>query len=286
MQFNGEIQNSFYRAKLKGAKFFSIGSSFLGRKILCCHVGSLKGPQILIQGAIHAREYITTLLINRQIEYMLSRKNNINLSIGGIYFIPMSNPDGVDIVFNGTENINCELVKERVNAILESSPKELFKANANLVDLNVNFNADWGKGKFNVNKPASENYVGECFESERETRALVNFVNKIKPALTISYHSKGEVIYYKYKTEKQTLKNAQILARVASLVTGYKTASQGASSGGFKDYAMEKLNIPSLTIEVGSDDLTHPLTKKQLPTILQQNLKLPLVMLEKVLAMC
>ena len=94
------------------------------------------------------------------------------------------------------------------------------------------------------------------------------------------------VIYYKYKTEKQTLKNAQELANLASLITGYKTASQGSSSGGFKDYAMEKLNIPSLTIEVGSDELKHPLTKKQLPIILQQNLKLPLAMLEKVFAMC
>lgn len=286
MQFNGEIQNSFYRVKLKGAKFFSIGSSFLGREILCCHIGSKSGPQILIQGAIHAREYITTLLINRQIEYLLNHQNNINLSVGGIYFVPMSNPDGVDIVFNGTQNISCALVKERLNAILENSPKELYKANANLVDLNVNFNADWGKGKLNVTKPAPENYIGASFESERETRALVNFVKKIKPALTISYHSKGEVIYYKYKAEKQTLKNAHALANLASLITGYKTANQGSSSGGFKDYAMEKLSIPSLTIEVGSDELTHPLTKKNLPKIMQQNLKLPLAMLEKVLAMC
>jgi len=288
MQYNSEIQNSFYRANVKGAKFFSIGKSFLGRDILCCHIGSYSGQQILVHGAIHAREYITTLLINRQIEFLLEREKhgNLDLQVGGIYLIPMVNPDGVDIVFNGTENINCNYLKNRVNVIINKTDKSLFKANANLVDLNVNFDADWGKGKKNIKTPSSENFIGNKCESEKETQALVNFVKKIKPSATISYHSKGEVIYYKFKSDVKTLSDAKILARVAKNLTGYKIVSQGSSSGGFKDYCMEKLNIPSLTIEVGNDELRHPLTKKQLPLILQQNLKLPLRMLEKVLSMC
>lgn len=287
MQYNSEIQNSFYRAKLKGAKFFSIGKSFLGRDILCCHIGSTNGPQVLVHGAIHAREYITTLLINRQIEFLLERKKrgNLNLQVGGIYFVPMVNPDGVDIVFNGTKNIECDFIRERIENILKTTNKKLFKANANLVDLNVNFNAKWGEGKKNVLVPSSENFIGYKSESERETKALVSFVKKIKPSATISYHSKGEVIYYKFKSSEKTLKLARDLARVAKSLTGYKIVSQGSSSGGFKDFCMESLNIPSLTIEVGSDELTHPLTKKELPFILQQNLKLPIRMLEKVLSM-
>lgn len=288
MQYNGEIQNSFYRVKLKGVKFFSIGKSFLERDILCCHVGSFSGPQILIHGSIHAREYITTLLINRQIEFLIDKlkHGNLDLQVAGVYFIPMVNPDGVDIVFNGTKNVKCEFVKERINNILENVDKSLFKANANLVDLNVNFNANWGGGKLNKTEPSSENFIGETFESERETRALINFTKKINPAFTISYHSKGEVIYYKFKSSEKTLKQAKELAKLASELTGYKIASQGSSSGGYKDYCMQKLNIPSLTLEVGSDELTHPLTKKDLPKILKQNIKLPLCILEKVLSMC
>ncbi len=288
MQYNSEIQNSFYRVKLKGAKFFSIGKSFLERDILCCHVGAFTGPQILIHGSIHAREYITTLLINRQIEFLIDKvkRGNLNLQVGGIYFIPMVNPDGVDIVFNGTKNITCEFVKQRINKILENVDKTLFKANANLVDLNVNFNADWGAGKLNRNVPASENYIGSTYESERETRVLKNFTEKIKPSATISYHSKGEVIYYKFKSSEKTIKQSRELAKLVSELTGYKIANQGSSSGGYKDYCMQKLNIPSLTLEVGSDELNHPLTKKDLPKILQQNIKLPLSILEKVLSMC
>ncbi len=287
MQYNSEIQNSFYRAKLKGAKFFSIGKSFLGRDILCCHIGSMQGKQILVHGAIHAREYITTLLINRQIEYLLAKqkRGNLDLQVGGIYFIPMVNPDGVDIVFNGAENINCKLIKERVNKILEKSNKQLFKANANLVDINVNFDAKWGEGKHNKTVEGTENYIGAFCESENETKVLKTFTQKIKPSATVSYHSKGEVIYYKFKSDSLTLKEARSLAKLASAVTGYKIVSQGSSSGGFKDYCMEKLSIPSLTIEVGRDDLTHPLSKKDLPHILQQNLKLPLRILEKVLSL-
>ena len=86
-------------------------------------------------------------------------------------------------------------------------------------------------------------------------------------------------------TPPPSWREARSLAKLASAVTGYKIVSQGSSSGGFKDYCMEKLSIPSLTIEVGRDDLTHPLSKKDLPHILQQNLKLPLRILEKVLSL-
>ena len=43
------------------------------------------------------------------------------------------------------------------------------------------------------------------------------------------------------------------------------------SSGGFKDYCVSKLKIPSITIEVGNDCLNHPITKEHLPEIYLRN---------------
>ena len=96
---------------------------------------------------------------------------------GCVYFIPLVNPDGVEIVEKG---------------------KPLYKANAREVDLNVNFDADWGKGKYNQKFKGDANFIGEKPFSEPETIALKEFTLKVKPDMTFSYHSKGEEIYYSF----------------------------------------------------------------------------------------
>ena len=40
------------------------------------------------------------------------------------------------------------------------------------------------------------------------------------------------------------------------------------SCGGLKDYCVSQLNIPSITIEVGSDKLTHPITERNIRKII------------------
>jgi len=42
---------------------------------------------------------------------------------------------------------------------------------------------------------------------------------------------------------------------------------ENVSCGGYKDYCVSKLKIPSLTIEVGSDNLLHPIDEKHLDEI-------------------
>ena len=50
-----------------------------------------------------------------------------------------------------------------------------WKANANAVDMNVNFDAGWGKGVQNVFCPAPANFVGYYPNSEREVRSIIDF---------------------------------------------------------------------------------------------------------------
>lgn len=218
-----------------------IGYSGLNEEIYYFAVKKTNFPVVICQYAIHAREYITSYLA------LLDIKNFIkNGKVGTVYFIPAVNPDGIRICQNG---------------------KPLYKANAFGVDLNVNFDALWGTGKFNVRKSGEENYIGKHPFSESESVAIRDFTLKVKPNGTLSFHSKGEVIYYGFNgIEKEHKKIAQTLSKS----TGYKIEVASDSAGGYKDWCIEKLKIPAFTIEVGSDELSHPIGKEYLPTIYEK----------------
>lgn len=222
----------------KGEKFI-IGRSVENRPIYCFKVQKTIKPIVIMQYAIHAREYITTYLALRQIEDFI-----LNGRKGTVYFIPAMNPDGI---------------------VISQTSKPLYKANANGVDLNVNFDARWGQGEKNVKFRGDENYIGEYPFSEPETKVLRDFTLQVKPSLTISYHSKGEEIYYSQKDYK--------LARKLSKATGYKIKQTLSSAGGYKDWCVEKLNISAFTIEVGKDDLSHPIIKEHIRDIYDKNKK-------------
>lgn len=218
-----EVKN-FYNA-YQGKKCV-IGYSFLGREIFAMHTGKDTGRQIISTYAIHGREYITARLALKHI--------NTGTGDNGCWTIPLVNPDGA-------------IISQKVNA--------LWKANARGVDLNCNFDAGWGSGKLNTKVQGSENCIGAYPFSESETAALRDFTLRIRPYTTLSFHTKGEEIYWEYGGCGDE-RGAQILASV----TGYKPKIIYGSAGGYKDWCIEKLHIPAYTIECGSDSLTHPIT--------------------------
>ena len=260
-----------------GIELFNIGKSTLGKNILATHLGFYSGPQIIIQGGIHAREYITTLLMVEQVKYL--KKTN-GITQGGIYFVFLTNPDGTEIVLDGLKNIPCEITKQYLTLANKGDDFSQFKANVNLVDLNTNFDADWGSGNQNVKCPNPQNFIGFYPNSEREVNNLINFTNKNKPSLTISYHSKGEVIYYGFTGESQTdLIRDKMIGEQLSLLTGYPLLATENSSGGYKDWCIRYLQIPSYTIEVGREELQHPIGEEYLQEIFEQNKDVPLTAL-------
>lgn len=72
--------------------------------------------------------------------------------------------------------------------------------------MNTNFDARWGQGKRNVFFRAGANYVGKTPNSEKETKNLIRFTKAVKPLATISYHCKGEIIYWRFfQKDKDTI---------------------------------------------------------------------------------
>lgn len=268
----GNIQSKLEKLKrMPNLDYSIIGYSVLGEPIYCFHTGKYGGKQALITGAMHAREWISFYLIEKQIINMLRKNHN-----GGVYYIPLVNPDGVKLALCG-----CKFLPQIYkNYVLElnnnNADFSLWKANINGVDLNVNFNALWGMGEKNVRMPASENYIGRYPHSEPETEALAKFAKTILPFISVAYHSLGNVVYYGFKTlnEHQQAKTTNIAKFFATLLnyTPIKTLN---SCGGFSDYISHELHLPAVTIELGSEDLSHPITTNQLKDIWCNNKKIP-----------
>lgn len=275
MSFLSEMERDYAEIESAGAERILIGKTELGRPIYAFAVGCGR-PKIIVQYAIHAREYITYYLAILQIKDLLK---SIQHGMGTVYFVPVVNIDGVALVIDGIDTVpkNKQKILQK---IVKNNDFSLYKANINGVDLNVNFRANWGTGKYNVHEPSSANFVGIVPESEGEVCALVQFTRKIAPDMTISYHSKGEVIYYDFYQPKNIKKIHYSIAKIASKSTGYKIQKTGKSAGGYKDWCIQKLGIPAITIEVGEDSLIHPIGKKFLPSIYQKNRKVIINLLD------
>ena len=274
-----EFINQILQLQEEGLELFNAGKSVLGKNLLATHVGDYSGPQVLIQGGIHAREYITSLLMVEQARNLF---NNDLVKGGGIYFIFNTDPDGAALVLDGLSSVQCEITKQYLTLANNGSEDfSQYKANINLVDLNTNFEANWGGGSQNVTCPATEDFIGFYPNSEREVNSLIDFTLKNKPLLTISYHTKGNVIFYGFEGQSEENRNRDLeIGNRFSELTGYPLILTENSTGGYKDWTIQKLTIPSYTFEVGDETLPHPLGVETLPEIYNRNKDVPLLALE------
>ena len=239
------------------------GKSVFDRNLYAVKIGE-SAPVGLVQYAMHGREYITAELAFAQYAYGVAK--------GSCWFLPLVNPDGALLSQFGLDTVVKDRDKKYLLALnCGNEDFSLWKANGRGVDLNVNFAAEWGKGKYNTRVAGAENYIGEKPFSEPETLALKRFTEKIRPDYTVSYHTKGEEIYWYFYQPIGVCSRDKRLAIALSRSTGYPLAHAKSSAGGYKDWCVQKLGIPAFTIEAGADEATHPLGQGELADILQKN---------------
>lgn len=245
-----------------------IGRSVLGKNIYGVFFNyNPSNRWVIVTAGIHAREHLSTDLVVKQIADLLKSNKVLKYNIA---FVPQVNPDGADIVINGIGGLSVD-VQKRLLAINKSTNFTLYKANANGVDLNNNFNANWWS-KFTKNySPSSQGFYGSYPHSEPEVKALVSLTTYLNPFMTISYHLKGEEIYFDFfQSVNKYVLDAKV-AKVFADSTGYTVkCTQHVSSGGYKDWCV-KLGISSLTIELGDDKFNHPYPKSELKNIYNKN---------------
>ncbi len=254
----GELLDDVNYLTREGAESGHIGASRYGRMIPYIRLGG-GSHSVIVTAGIHAREHVSSLFAVKQIYKMFASVPDCS-----VYFVPMVNPDGNVLVSEGADAFGFD--KKRLTALNGGGNDfSLWKANAAGVDLNVNFDALWGTGVSNVRTAGPENYIGESPFSEPETRALAEFTRKIKPVLTLSYHAKGREIYYEFGQKGDALLRDVKIAEYAALLTGYGLIrGTRGSAGGYKDWCVSALGIPSLTVELVGDSYSHPLPDKSI----------------------
>lgn len=244
--------------------FKSIGKTVYSREIWAVKLG--KGiPSVMIDGSIHAREWISTNLCMEMIEYyaqayskdeMIGKYNVKNLLDKiSIWYIPMVNPDGVTLQQKGITVFPKSCQKNILDMNKGKEDFSRWKANAQGIDLNQQYPTDWDKREYSVLKPYYKNFKGSKPLETLEARSIVKFIDEIKPEILINYHSSGRVLYWRtlYSTS-DTMKITRRLAEGYKNISGYKLVSSCFHKGavGLQDYFIYKYNKPSLTPELGS----------------------------------
>lgn len=259
----------------------AIGTSLDGRTLYEAVLGNPNAPKhILIHGGIHAREYMTPLLVMKQLEYGVELYDTGTfhgepfssiLSSVAVHFVPMVNPDGISLSQFGLDAIRSQELRQQIQQAYADDLAQgrtsaafdrylvYWKTNGRGVDLNQNFPANWDLVMASP-VPSYGTYKGTSPLSEPESQALAGLMDARTWAATVSYHSMGNIIYWDYPGNLVQQASGEI-ATVVSGLTGYQ--SLGSSGhGGFKDWAQIRENpVPSITIEVGSVSCPLPLSE-------------------------
>lgn len=252
-----------------------IGKSELDKNIPALLIGDPNAKNhVLLHGSIHGREHMTAWLLMAMSDCWLA--NNLDCMADVCYhIIPMVNPDGVTISQSGNlDEIQTEIYRRDRYRKLTTDQKQTYaaqwKANALGVDLNRNFPTGW-KSLAGPVSPSSQRYKGSVPFSAAETQALRDYTLSGDFSVTVSYHAFGSVIYYEYGSKQPVNELSQALALAVQQVTGYTPkGSKDVEGGGYKDWAIDELEIPSLTIEIGCQKA--PLQERELYSIFVRNL--------------
>ena len=247
LQFSGysyqEMKNDLHiyrRIFEKIVQINTIGRTADGREIFHLQIGAENArDKILVFAGIHGREYMTCqLVMDQAADYaraILQKQSYKGYSYKemfqtcAIHVIPMANPDGVTISQMGPDAMRKEEIRKQVWEIAGKDRARMpwkkyfryWKANAEGIDVNRNFDALWEAYSDGMKRPSSEHYKGNAPGCTAEARALIELTEKEKFNRTISYHSSGAVIYWSFGQKGKLAEQTRKFAERISKVTGY-----------------------------------------------------------------
>ncbi len=262
-----------------------IGKSVMGKSLWRLTLGTGEN-KVLYNAAHHANEWITTPLLLRFCEELCAaacaggkiadRDAKELLDYATLTLVPAVNPDGIDLAagelqqgefFRGAQNIAM--------AWPDIPFPAGWKANIRGTDLNLQYPADWEETKKRkyaqgFRSPAPQNYVGAAPLSAPESRALYDYTLAFAPRLTLSYHTQGEVIFWRYGSCEP--EGAQTIGELFARLSGYALGDPepDAAGAGYKDWFISAFDKPGYTVEAGKG--TNPLPLSDFEALYRANL--------------
>lgn len=262
------------------------GRSVMGKQIPYIRIGNGQ-RQIFYSAGIHANEWINCIVMMKFIEdFCIAYENDTELfgysarkiyETASIFIVPMCNPDGVDLVLGDIPKNSVYYL--RAKEIAEKYPDIPFpdgwKGNINGVDLNLQFPANWLLARENkyaqgFTSPAPRDFVGFGPLTEPEALALYDFTLMRNFRITLSYHTQGEVIFWRYLDYEPA--GAEELGRELARISGYilDDTIETGSYAGYRDWFISTYDRPGYTIETGKG--VNPLPITQFEKIYNENL--------------
>ena len=273
------------RARYPFIRSSVIGYSILGKELYSLAVGNGRS-EVMYNASHHANEWITTPVLMRFIEQYASIYSGLDMQAlaciaaemyekSTIHFVPMVNPDGVDLVTGAiTPGSSLYETAKAMNYLALPFPSG-WKANIRGVDLNVNYPATWEVArdiKFSQGyvRPGPRDFVGEYPLSEPESKAMAEFTRGHNFSLTLSYHTQGSIIYWRYLDflPPRSHEIVMMLSRVSGY--SYDETPFGSGHAGYKDWFIQEYNRPGYTIECGLG--VNPLPIGQFDRIYRDNI--------------
>lgn len=261
-----------------------IGNSVMKKPIPAFFVGNGE-KKLFVNGAHHGLEYLTSAFIMRFLrkyaEKITEKKDFFGFDVFKmsrgvtLFAVPMVNPDGVDIAVNGVDITNPYHLK-LISMVGIHSFGSVWQANAAGVDINHNYNAGWRVVKV---KPGPTKYAGPYSESEPETKAILEYIEKKDFDMLIAFHSQGGEIYYDFDglAAENSRKTAEKMAKESGYAVNVPTGS--ASFGGCKDWFIKEFGRAGFTVEIGHGK--NPLPEEMLDEIFEENARLLLAAIEE-----
>ncbi len=239
----------------------------------------------LYNAAHHANEWITTPVVLRFLEQycaayvargeIFGRSAQTLFERTTLYLAPMVNPDGVDLVTGAAREGEVAAARALAAAYPDIPFPDGWKANLAGVDLNLQYPAEWEQArqiKFSqgYTQPGPRDFVGDAPLSQPESASLHRFTESVSPNLTLSYHTQGKVIYWRFLDYDPP--RAEQIGRQFQQVSGYalEDTPYASSFAGYKDWLIQQYNSPGYTIECGEGE--NPLPLAQFDEIYASNL--------------
>lgn len=262
-----------------------IGKSVMGKPLLSLSLG--RGANRVMYNAVHhANEWICAPLLLKFAEelceafasggtlYSVSAAEILDYAT--IFLVPAVDPDGMDLATGELQGGDYYKAALRIAG---DYPRFAFpqgwKANIRGVDLNLQYPAGWEQARINkraqgVDSPAPADFVGPAPLSAPESRAMYDYTLSVSPALTLSYHTQGQVIYWKYQDRRPP--GAEEIAQALQAASGYALEETPYLSGfaGYKDWFIQAFDRPGYTIEAGLGE--NPLPISDFGEIYERNL--------------
>jgi hypothetical protein len=207
---------------------WSIGAGHLGNQIWCARLSDNPDsdedgePEVLFDGAVHARELMAAEMPMMLAEYLCEQyavgdpEIVALLDQNEVYILPITNPDG--FLYNEQTNPNG-------GGMWRKNRRDNGASYG--VDVNRNYPYEWGCDWGSSGVPSDETYRGPSAGSEPETQALMAFINAQDFVVRQSYHTYGELTLYPWGYTTAATPDEDTFREMAAAMVQYNGYTPG-----------------------------------------------------------